>query len=143
MERRREGTERDLGPLTGRPLAQALLATGFPYVRDDLVARNTDLIRRFLEAPCQGVRRDGSAALDLCHVASGVLDGYWEFRLRPWDTAAGTLIAREAGAWVTGVDGAEVLLPSDDILAAAPGLYESMLDILKAAPGEPQPRTGS
>ena len=133
LERSREGTARDLGPLPERELERALLATGFPYVRDDLVVRNADLVRRFLQAPCQGLRRDGSAALDLAHVAAGVLDGYWEFRLRPWDTAAGTLVAREAGARVTACDGTEAALHWHDILAAAPGVYERMLAVLAVA----------
>jgi len=79
-------------------LSAALLATGFPYERDEIVDRNTALVNAFLKAPCHGVRRAGSAAIDLCHVAAGRLDGYWEFKLRAWDTAAGTLVAREAGA---------------------------------------------
>jgi len=138
LENYRTGEVRDLGPLGGRDLDRALLATGFPYVRDQLVVRNTDLVRRFLQVPCQGLRRDGSAALDLAHVAAGVLDGYWEFRLRPWDTAAGTLVAREAGARVTACDGSEETLHWHDILAAAPGVHEQMLQVLSAASKENQ-----
>ncbi len=111
-------------------LESALLATGFPYVRDELVGKNTELVRDFLQAPCHGVRRAGSAALDLCHVGAGRLDGYWEFRLRPWDTAAGVLVARECGAIVTEAGGAAAILPYASILAAAPGLYDKMLGII-------------
>ncbi len=97
--------------------------------------RNTRLVRDFLKAPCHGVRRGGSAAIDLCHTAAGKLDGYWEFRLRPWDTAAGTLIARESGVQVTDAAGAAVEVPTDGIVAAPPGLHEAMLRIIAAGEG--------
>lgn len=128
------GRETVLAPRTPVALKDALLATGFPYLRDELVGRNTDLVKAFLMAPCHGVRRAGSAALDLCHVAAGRLDGYWEFRLRPWDTAAGALVARECGVQVTEADGAACDLPFASILAAAPRLYEAMLAILREEP---------
>ncbi len=124
------GAETALPRLRPVDLAQALLATGFPYIRDELVVRNAELVRIFLQAPCHGVRRAGSAALDLCHVAAGRLDGYWEFRLRPWDTAAGILVARECGATVTEADGTVRELPFGSILAAAPGLHGQMRDLI-------------
>ncbi|MFH1844522.1 MAG: inositol monophosphatase family protein [bacterium] len=111
-------------------LDKALLATGFPYIRDEVVARNTEYVRRFLQAPCHGVRRGGSAAIDLCHVAAGKLDGYWEMKLRPWDCAAGTLLAREAGAVVTDFQGRAGLLSGASVVAAAPGLHQTMLEML-------------
>jgi myo-inositol-1(or 4)-monophosphatase len=113
-------------------LQQALLATGFPYERDELVDRNTRLVAAFLKAPCHGVRRAGSAAIDLCHVAAGKLDGYWEFKLRAWDTAAGTLVAREAGASVSDVTGDVQPIHTTNILAAVPGLHAQMLRVLGA-----------
>jgi myo-inositol-1(or 4)-monophosphatase len=113
-------------------LDRALLATGFPYVRDSLVDRNTRLVRDFLKAPCHGVRRGGSAAIDLCHTAAGRLDGYWEFRLRSWDTAAGTLIAREAGCLVTDAAGEAVEVPTASVVAAPPVLHEAMLAVIAA-----------
>lgn len=127
------GRESPLGQLKPVSLDRALLATGFPYVRDELVARNTELVRSFLQAPCHGVRRAGSAALDLCHVAAGRLDGYWEFRLRPWDTAAGILVARECGAIVTEADGTAQEHPYRSILAAAPDLHGQMARVINAA----------
>ncbi len=127
----RSGRESPLARRGAVALDHALLATGFPYLRDELVARNTDLVRAFLEAPCQGVRRAGSAALDLCHVAAGRLDGYWEFRLRPWDTAAGVLVARECGVLVTEAEGTACHLPYHSVLAAPCGLQEAMLAILR------------
>ena len=80
-----------------------------------------------MKACCHGVRRGGSAAIDLAHVAAGKLDGYWEFKLRPWDTAAGTLIAREAGALVSDFGGRQERIHTENILAAAPGLHARML----------------
>ncbi len=130
LERPLRGTRRDLPPRETVTLERALLATGFPYVRDELVARNCDLLKSFLLRQCHGVRRGGSAAIDLCHVAAGRLDGYWEFALNTWDLAAGSLIAREAGARVSDFDGGGGYLDGHQILAAAPGLHEAMLEII-------------
>ena len=133
MERPMHGITRSLERRQPVSLERALLATGFPYVRDEVVDRNTGLTRDFLKARCHGVRRGGSAAIDLVHVACGKLDGYWEWRLRPWDTAAGTLVARETGALVTDFSGHDVSIPTDHILAAAPTLHAHMLEILAPA----------
>ncbi len=130
MERPLHGITRSLERRQPVTLERALLATGFPYVRDEVVDRNTGLTGDFLKARCHGVRRGGSAAVDLVHVACGKLDGYWEWRLRPWDTAAGTLVAREAGALVTDFAGREVSIPTDHIVAAAPKLHAQMLEFL-------------
>jgi myo-inositol-1(or 4)-monophosphatase len=92
----------------------------------------------FLRAPCHGIRRGGSAAADLAHVAAGRLDGYFELRLRPWDTAAGTLIAREAGVVVTDLAGVTVAVPDLGVVAAAPGLHARMLTVLAETAG-PEP----
>ena len=79
----------------------------------------------------QGVRRLGSAALDLCYVACGRMDGYWELTLNAWDLAAGTLIAAEAGARVTDLSGRpEYMRPPYDLLVANPGLHAQLLDVL-------------
>ncbi len=133
MERPLHGISRSLDRREPVTMEQALLATGFPYLRDEIVAKNTGLARDFLMARCHGVRRGGSAAIDLVHVACGKLDGYWEWRLRPWDTAAGTLVAREAGALVTDFSGREISIPTDHILAAAPRLHPQMLEVLLPA----------
>lgn len=130
LQRPRHSEERDLIRRTPVPLDQALLATGFPYRRDITVDRNTGLTGDFLKANCHGVRRGGSAAVDLVHVACGKLDGYWEWRLRPWDTAGGTLVAREAGALVTDFNNRDVVIPTQHIVAAAPGLHSEMLKVL-------------
>jgi myo-inositol-1(or 4)-monophosphatase len=124
--------------LNGRPLhvsraAQlqaSLLVTGFPYNAWTAVPNNLEYFGRFARAT-QGVRRLGSAALDLCYVAAGRFDGYWELTLNAWDVAAGGLIAEQAGARVTNLNGsADYLSPPYSILAAAPGVYEAMREVL-------------
>jgi len=107
-------------------LLQSLLVTGFAY--DDWVIRtNLEHFSHFSKL-CQAVRRLGSAALDFCYIACGRMDGYWEMALQPWDSAAGGLIAREAGAIVTAIDGdANFFKPPYGVLAATPGLHAQML----------------
>ena len=111
-------------------LANSLLVTGFPYDIWENPDNNLDNFARFA-VRTQGVRRLGSAALDLCFVAAGRFDGYWELRLKPWDVAAGGLIAAEAGAVVTNLHGGEdYLSPPQSILAANPALHPQMLAVL-------------
>ncbi len=112
-------------------LLDSLLVTGFPY---DLFKTSTNNLDHFgrLSRRCQGVRRLGSAALDLCYVACGWLDGYWELKINPWDIAAGGLIAEEAGALVTRMQGDPYYLtPPCDILAANPALHSILLAALQ------------
>ncbi len=130
LERAVTGETRALEPRQDVQLKDALLATGFPYVRDETVDRQVARIGHFLKAGCHGVRRGGSAAIDLVHVAAGKLDGYWEWHLRPWDSAAGTLIAREAGALVTDCTGVAEHLHYHNILCAAPNLHQQMITTL-------------
>ncbi len=89
-----------------RELDKALLATGFPYDRRDNAHYYLTFFEAFLTR-CQGIRRAGSAALDLCYVAAGRTDGYWELKLKPWDVAAGALIVVEAGGAVSNFSGGE------------------------------------
>jgi myo-inositol-1(or 4)-monophosphatase len=131
--------ERGMGAwLNGEPIAvstvpqldRALLATGFAYDIRTHPETNLDHFARF-SLRCQGVRRLGSAALDLCYVAVGRFDGFWELRLSSWDMAAGALIAQEAGAKVTRIDGgSDYLTPPQSILAANPILHAQMLSIV-------------
>ena len=82
----------------------------------------------------QGVRRLGSAALDLSYVGAGRFDGFWELSLKPWDVAAGGLIALEAGALVTNIQGeADFISPPQSILATAPGIHAKMLEELNSS----------
>jgi len=110
-------------------LRRALLATGFAYdkaVSDD---DNTREFRAFLKN-AREVRRDGSAALDLCYVAGGRFDGYWEFKLSPWDVAAGTLIVTEAGGRVTDTQGGSAYRSGSRVLATNGAIHDAMLDLL-------------
>jgi len=109
---------------------RSLLVTGFPYDTWSTQQNNLEFFGRFAMVT-QGVRRLGSAALDLCYVAAGRFEGYWELSLKPWDLAAGGLIALEAGAVVTNLDGGgEYLIPPCSLLAAPPVLHAKMLEIL-------------
>jgi myo-inositol-1(or 4)-monophosphatase len=111
-------------------LDAALLSTGFAYDIRTHPETNLDHFAQF-SLRCQGVRRLGSAALDLCYVAAGRYDGFWELRLNAWDVAAGALIAQEAGARVTRIDGgSDFLTPPESILAANPILHAQMLSVL-------------
>lgn len=115
-------------------LDHSLLVTGFPYDIRTTPHHNLDNYAR-LAMLTQGVRRIGSAAIDLCYVAAGRFDGYWELQLSPWDVAAGGLIAQEAGAIVTHCDGsADYIGPPASILAANPQIYPAMLRILRGTP---------
>lgn len=126
---------RSIRPGRQTELSRALLVTGFPYDVRKSRENNLDHFVR-LTLLAQGVRRLGSAALDLCYVAAGRFAGYWELSLQPWDLAAGALIAREAGATVTSIRGdAAILAPPYSVLATAPELHGELLTIL-SAPGE-------
>jgi myo-inositol-1(or 4)-monophosphatase len=123
--------------LDGRPLAasrttrliDSVLATGFAYRRAELADDNgghfTDMILRV-----RGLRRGGSAALDLAYVAAGRLDGHWEPHLNPWDVAAGALLVLEAGGRVTTMDAGDGWLHGASILAAGQGLHGPMAAVL-------------
>jgi myo-inositol-1(or 4)-monophosphatase len=117
-----------------RTLEGALLATGFPYRQDEPYADNYFAMLRTLSAQAAGIRRPGSAALDLAYVAAGRVDGFWELGLKPWDTAAGTLLIQEAGGRVGTLDGAVYQLGAN-IVAGAPKVYEAL--ILALAPHVP------
>ena len=112
-------------------LGHSLLVTGFPYDAWSTRYNNLEFFGRFA-GMTQGVRRLGSAALDLCYVGAGRFDGYWELSLKPWDMAAGSLIAAEAGAMVTDLDGQpQTLNPPCALLVAPPVLHKKMLTVLK------------
>jgi myo-inositol-1(or 4)-monophosphatase len=111
-------------------LQRSLLVTGFPYDAWNTKFDNFDNFIRFSKLT-QGVRRLGSAALELCYVAAGRFDGLWELGLSPWDVAAGGLICTEAGGQVTNINGSEdYLTPPQSILATTPGIHTKMQGIL-------------
>jgi myo-inositol-1(or 4)-monophosphatase len=107
-------------------LSQALLATGFPYDRCERPQTNLD---RFcaLTMRTRGVRRGGSASLDLCYTACGRLDGYWEIRLQPWDVCAGALIVSEAGGKVSSLAGGEYDWSGRETLASNGRLHQALV----------------
>jgi myo-inositol-1(or 4)-monophosphatase len=112
-------------------LIKSLLATGFPYDRKVSEKNNMDYFHDLLMAS-QEVRRDGSAALDLCSVASGRFDGFWELKLKPWDVAAGILIVLEAGGRVSDFSGTKFSIHDDEILASNGKIHGPMLEILNS-----------
>lgn len=111
-------------------LAHALLVTGFPYT---IASNPENALGKFtsLTVAARGIRRLGSAAIDLCYVAKGVFDGFWEVFLNPWDMCAGKLIVEEAGGLVTDFDGKEMDIYSKRILATNGKIHQSMIEILK------------
>ncbi len=130
---REKGAQRNGQPIKvsdNHPLSNSLLVTGFPYnfkdIFDSVITRFGNCLRA-----SRGVRRLGSAALDLCFVACGRFDGFWEQNLHPWDTAAGTLIASEAGAEVTDFSGAPYTVEKTEILATNSRIHQEMISALK------------
>jgi myo-inositol-1(or 4)-monophosphatase len=113
-------------------IIESLLVTGFPY---DVQENTEPYLRVFgaFIARARAVRRLGSAAIDLCYVAAGRMDGFWEAQLNPWDTRAGALIVQEAGGRVTGMDGQPWDPASGHILASNGTLHDAMLEILRGA----------
>jgi myo-inositol-1(or 4)-monophosphatase len=112
-------------------LQKSLLVTGFPYDAWNTPQDNFANFVRFAKLS-QGVRRLGSAALDLCYVAAGRFDGFWELALKPWDVAAAGLICEEAGARVTNVNGEpDYISPPQSVVAATPGIHARMLEVLQ------------
>ena len=130
------GAHRDGSPIavsSAQAVRDALMVTGFPYDRTTPLDRQLAVLGAFLRNPVHGIRRDGSAALDCCHVASGRCDGFWEYALRVWDVAAGVLICAEAGATVTDVAGQAWSIESQSICTANPTLHAEMLEVIAAA----------
>ena len=117
---------------TTSELSGALVATGFPYDRQQRAGELAGTLAAVLSR-VQGIRRIGSAALDICWVAAGRFDAYWESGLEPWDAAAGVLVATEAGCRVTDLDGSPHLLDAPAILCSNGVLHDDMLGILGSA----------
>ena len=107
-------------------LIDSLLCTGFPYSVQEKPEELVGLFGHFLGIS-RAVRRLGSAAIDLCYVAAGRLDGFWEMHLGPWDIAAGALIVQEAGGQVTGTDGGPFFARLGNVLATNGRLHDQML----------------
>jgi hypothetical protein len=134
--------------LNGRPihvsdttaLGSSLLVTGFAYDIRDTPRNNLDHFARFA-LKAQGLRRTGSAALDLCYVAAGRFDGFWEVRLNPWDMAAGSVIVQEAGGRLTDFRGNELSIYEQELVASNGHIHQTMLNILNENPASTAPST--
>ncbi|MBI4373900.1 MAG: inositol monophosphatase [Deltaproteobacteria bacterium] len=111
-----------------KKLSRALLSTGFAYNVHEVQANNLDHFRNFIMTS-QAVRRDGVAATDLCYVACGRFDGFWELGLYPWDVAAGSLIVQEAGGRVTHFNGSPADIYSKEIAASNGTIHREMLQV--------------
>jgi len=115
---------------TTSTLENSLLATGFPYDVHERPEKVMTLLERMI-VRAQGVRRLGSAALDLCYVAAGRLDGFWEQDLKPWDTAAGEIIVREAGGRVTTFDGRPYTPYLRNVVASNGYIHDEMVKVTR------------
>lgn len=115
---------------TAATVAESLLVTGFPYAVETLLAEVMERLNACVHA-AQGVRRLGSAALDLCHVACGRFEGFWEQNLKAWDVAAGALIAVEAGATVTDFANRPFGLDQVQLLATNGRIHQEMIRLLE------------
>jgi myo-inositol-1(or 4)-monophosphatase len=109
-------------------LDNAMLGTGFPYTNDPALIEEMLAVLSHVMPKVSGLRRAGSAALDLAYVAAGRFDAFWEYDLKPWDIAAGTLLVREAGGCVTTLDGEEHNLEQKTILATNPKFHKLLLN---------------
>ena len=116
-----------------RSLEGALLGTGFPFKDQALLNQYLDTFKAFFPMTA-GIRRAGSAALDLAYLACGRLDGFWEYQLEIWDIAAGVLLITEAGGIVGDIQGNDDYLESGNIIAANPKLLKAMLNKIKPPP---------
>jgi myo-inositol-1(or 4)-monophosphatase len=112
-----------------KDLKESLVATGFPYNVYKEPGSIIELLKRMIVL-VQGVRRPGAASIDLCYVASGRLDGFWEEGLQPWDTAAGSLIVIEAGGRVSNYQGEDYSPFQKSIVAANSYIHQKMVEVL-------------
>jgi myo-inositol-1(or 4)-monophosphatase len=112
-----------------RTLEGALIGTGFPFRAGVSYVDEYLAMLKVVMSSAAGIRRPGAASLDLAYVAAGRIDGFWEFGLSPWDTAAGTLLIQEAGGRVGTATGAEYSLGAN-IVAGNPKVYEALLEVI-------------
>lgn len=112
-------------------LSKAIIATGFYYDRGSIMDKTLDTIRNLFKYPIRGIRRNGSAALDIVWVACGRFDGFFEYQLSVWDFAAGILISREAGAIISQCDGSIKDLDNVNIIVSNKKIYDDFLDIVR------------
>ena len=113
-----------------KTLSETLLATGFPYFQFDKTEAYLDIIKTFLDKT-HGIRRLGSAAMDLAYVASGKLDGFFEYNLNAWDVAAGSFIVKQAGGKVTDFKGGNNFLFGGELCASNTNIHPEMLQVIR------------
>ena len=111
-------------------LSDALVTSGFAYSRGKALEKNLKNIKKFFDSEIHGIRRTGAASLDLCYVGCGRIDGFWEYGIKPWDHAAGSLIVKEAGGKITRIDGKPYELFKNDILVSNSRLHNQMLELI-------------
>ena len=110
-------------------MAEALIGTGFPFRKGDDFGRYLKMFETVMKS-CAGVRRPGAAALDLCYVAAGWYDGFFETGLSPWDVAAGSLLVTEAGGLVGNFTGEADFLHQREVVAGSPKIYGQLVQML-------------
>jgi len=113
-----------------KELSTSLLGTGFAYMRGAPLDESINLFRDFTHL-CHGIRRPGAAALDLCYVACGIYDAFYEKTLSPWDVAAGSLLIREAGGKLSSFDGSDFSVYSKSIVASNSLLHDEIMKVIK------------
>lgn len=123
--------DRVIAVTPSKSLSETLLATGFPYFQFDKTEAYLDIIKTFLDKT-HGIRRLGSAAMDLAYVASGKLDGFFEYNLNAWDVAAGSFIVQQAGGKVTDFSGGNNFLFGGELCASNTNIHTEMLDVIRA-----------
>lgn len=111
-------------------LDRALLATGFPYDRRVYSEKYLSLFKNFL-IKAQEIRRPGAATIDLCYLASGRIDGFWEYKLHPWDVAAASVIVKAAGGRMSDFKGGEYSIYGEETLASNGKIHGEMIEVLK------------
>jgi myo-inositol-1(or 4)-monophosphatase len=107
-------------------LSGSLIGTGFPFRHSELLEVYLEIFKK-VSAEAAGIRRAGSAALDLAYVACGRLDGFWEFKLSPWDIAAGAILIRESGGLIADFTGAETFLETGNVVAGTSKVFKGLL----------------
>jgi len=123
-------TQKRIGVSRTPHLSESLLLTGFPYDRREHIDFYLTFVKAFMQK-IQGIRRAGAAALDLCWVACGRVDGYWEWKLKPWDCAAGKIIVEEAGGKLSDFSGKPYSLYGQQTLATNKRLHAEMLKVMR------------
>ena len=123
--------------LNGKPISvsessrfqESLIGCGFYYDRGDMMRRTLDVVEALFRHDIHGIRRFGTASLDLCAVASGMFGGFFEYKLSPWDFAAGRLILEEAGGRITDAKGNDLLLETSSVVASNLRLHDELIQL--------------